>query len=118
MTDRVTGRVTVYENTPAAEAGLLVDDIITAVDGDVVDVERTLAAKYFRHDLVRGPVRMAAGDDRVRFANVPPLPLTKRGENGRDAVCFFGDALPTNVVRGRRYFVVESTPDFIRERQW
>ena len=76
--------------------------------------ERALAAKYFRHDLVCGPVRMAAGEDRVRFANVPPLPLTRPGERGHDAICFFGDTLPTNIVRGRRYFVVESTPEFIR----
>jgi len=76
--------------------------------------ERALAAKYFRHDLVRGPVRMVAGEDRVRFANVPPLPLTRPGERGHDAICFFGDTLPTNIVRGRRYFVVESTPEFIR----
>jgi hypothetical protein len=81
---------------------------------DYGELERTLAAKYFRHDLVRGPVRMAAGDDRVRFGNAPPLPLTKQGANGRNAICFFGDAVPANIVRGRRYFVVESTPEFIR----
>jgi hypothetical protein len=40
--------------------------------------------------------------------------LTKQGENGRDAICFYGDTLPANIVRGRRYFVVESTPEFIR----
>ena len=44
---------------------------ITVWPEDYGEVERALAAKYFRHDLVRGPVRMAAGDDRVRFANVP-----------------------------------------------
>jgi len=53
---------------------------------DYGELERTLAAKYFRHDLVRGPVRMAAGDDRVRFGNAPPLPLTKQGANGRNAI--------------------------------
>ena len=87
---------------------------ITVWPEDYGDVERAQAAKYFRHDLVRGPVQMAAGDDRVRFANVPPLPLTKQGENGRDAICFYGDTLPANMIRGRRYFVVESTPEFIR----
>jgi len=87
---------------------------ITVWPEDYGDHERALAGKYFRHDLVRGPVRMAAGDDRVRFENVPPLPLSKQGENGRDTVCFFGDTLPANVVRGRRYFVVESTPEFLR----
>ena len=87
---------------------------ITVWPEDHGDPERTLAARYFRHDLVRGPVQMAAGDDRVRFANTPPLPLSGTGENGRDTVCFYGDALPANIVRGRRYFVVESSPEFVR----
>lgn len=78
-----------------------------------------MAAKYFRHDLVHGPVRMEAGDDRVFFDNAKPLPVTKKregaeAERGHDAVCFFADALPRNIVRGRQYFVVESTPEFIR----
>jgi hypothetical protein len=76
--------------------------------------QRAMAAKYFRHDLVRGPVRMAAGEDRVWFDNTRPLPLTKSDANGHNAVCFFGDALPSNLVRGRQYFVVESALEFIR----
>jgi hypothetical protein len=81
--------------------------------------ERGLAEKYFRHDLVRGPVRMDAGDDRIFFNNAQPLPITKpragaEADRGHDAVCFFGDSLPQNIVCGRQYFVVESTPEFIR----
>lgn len=86
---------------------------------DYNDAHHALAAKYFRHDLVRGPLRMRAGDDRVRFDNANPLPVSRTREGadadrGYDTVCFFGDALPTNLVRGKQYFVVESTPDFIR----
>ncbi len=87
---------------------------ITVWPEDYSETEREMAAKYFRNDLVRGPVRMAAGDDRVWFDNAKSLPLTKTDANGRDAVCFFGDTLPTNLVRGRQYFVVESTPEYIR----
>lgn len=83
------------------------------------DRDRAMAAKYGRNDLIRGPLRMADGDDRVRFGNEKPLPISQpRDEKdmarGRDAVCFFGDALPSNIVRGRQYFVVESMPEFIR----
>ncbi|MFO1003959.1 MAG: NosD domain-containing protein [Planctomycetaceae bacterium] len=35
-------------------------------------------------------------------------------DRGHDTVCFYGDVLPANLVRGKQYFVVESTPDFIR----
>jgi len=92
---------------------------ITVWPEDYNDAEHSMAAKYFRHDLVRGPVRMKAGDDRVLFDNAKPLPVTRRregaeAERGHDAVCFFGDTLPSNIVRGRQYFVVESTPEFIR----
>ncbi len=92
---------------------------ITVWPEDFSEHERTMAAKYFRHDLVRGPVRMDAGDDRVFFDNAKPLPVTQRREGpeadrGHDAVCFFGDELPSNIVRGKQYFVVESTPEFIR----
>lgn len=50
----------VYEDTPAAEAGLQVDDIILAVDGDVVDEEHTLRDRlvaYEEGDVVTLTVR-------------------------------------------------------------
>jgi hypothetical protein len=81
--------------------------------------EHAHAAKYFRHDLVREGVRMTAGDDRVFFANTQPLPISKvreglEADRGYDTLCFFGDTLPANLVRGRQYFVVESTPTYVR----
>ncbi len=53
----------VYEDTPAAEAGLQVDDIILAVDGDVVDEEHTLRDRlvaYEEGDVVTLTVRRGA----------------------------------------------------------
>ncbi|MFO0978888.1 MAG: right-handed parallel beta-helix repeat-containing protein [Planctomycetaceae bacterium] len=92
---------------------------ITVWPEDYSDAERAMAAKYFRHDLIRGPVQMKAGDDRVLLANSKSLPVTQKrdgveADRGHDAVCFFGDVLPANLVRGRQYFVVESTPEFVR----
>lgn len=81
--------------------------------------EQAHARKYFRNDLVRDGVRMDAGDERVFFDNQKPLPLSKVREGndaarGYDSLCFFGDTLPSNLVRGRQYFVVESTPTYVR----
>lgn len=92
---------------------------ITVWPEDYHEAERAMAAKYFRHDLVRGPVQMKAGDDRVWFDNAKPLPVTRpregvEADRGHDSICFFGDALPSNIVRGKQYFVIESTPEFIR----
>jgi hypothetical protein len=92
---------------------------ITVWPEDYNEAERAMAAKYFRHDLVRSLVRMKAGDDRVFLDNAKPLPVSKQREGadadrGYDTICFFNDLLPSNLVRGRQYFVVESTPEFIR----
>jgi polygalacturonase len=92
---------------------------ITVWPEDYNNAERAMAAKYFRHDLVRGPVRMTVGDDRIFFDNSKPLPVSQKregadAERGHDSVCFFADTLPTNLVRGRQYFVIESTPEFFR----
>lgn len=81
--------------------------------------EHAHAEKYFRHDLVKEGVRMEAGDDRVFFANTQPLPVSKvreglEADRGYDSLCFFGDTLPANLVRGRQYFVVESKPTYVR----
>ena len=40
----------VLPDTPAAEVGLLVDDVIVAVDGDVVDAERTLRDRLLAYE--------------------------------------------------------------------
>lgn len=92
---------------------------ITVWPEDHMPQERAMAAKYFRNDLVLGPVKMAAGDDRVVFDNAKPLPVSevregRDAERGRDSICFFGDTLPSNLVRGKQYFVVESAKEFIR----
>jgi hypothetical protein len=92
---------------------------ITVWPEEHTEQERAMAAKYFRHDLVRCPLRMADGDDRIFFDNAKRLPVVRAHPDmevgrGRGAVCFFGDALPSNLERGRGYFVVESAPDFIR----
>ena len=81
--------------------------------------EHAHARKYFRNDLVKDGVRMEAGDDRVFFANTKLLPVSKVRQGlevarGYDSLCFFGDTLPSNLVRGRQYFVVESTPTYVR----
>ena len=87
---------------------------ITVWPEDYSPREREMAAKYFRNDLIRGPVRMETGDDHVLFDTAQSLPVTKSDNGGRGAVCFFGDVLPTNIVRGKQYFVIKSTPQFIR----
>jgi hypothetical protein len=78
------------------------------------DRERALAARYFTSSSVRSGLQCEDKDDRVNFDNQPlPLPVAKTGEP-KDALVFFGDTLPANVVRGRQYFVVESEKGYIK----
>ena len=82
--------------------GLLWQILVWPDEYTAADVE--MARRYFRNDLIRGPVRMDDGDDRVWLTGGVIEPT----------VCFFGDQLPTNIVRGRRYYVVDTAPEFIR----
>jgi hypothetical protein len=76
------------------------------------EVER--ARRYFRTDLMREKLTMEDGDDRLLFDNATnPLPVSKSSEP-KEALSFLGDGLPRNLVRGKQYFVVESTPGYIR----
>lgn len=116
--DRYARNVTV-ENCTLERSGKFMWDYgylwqITVWPEEFSPVQHAIAAQYFRHDLVRGPVRMDAGDDRVWFDNTTPLKITPRDNNGRHGICFFHDQLPSNLVRGKQYYVVESTPEFIR----
>lgn len=77
-----------------------------------------LAHRYFHNDLIRGRVKMEEGQTRVRYDDEPgrlPVADEAGGERG-DAltVCFYGDALPVNVVRGKRYFIVDAGEGWIR----
>ena len=58
-----------------------------------------MVAKYFCNDLVRGPLRMAEGDDRVFVQSVQPIAVCKSREGkdaarSADSICFFCDARP------------------------
>jgi hypothetical protein len=85
---------------------------ITVWPEDYDERERALAARHFRNDLVSG-VAMADGDERVLLAPGTTPPPVSRDDSPAQAVCFFGDALPANVVRGRQYFVVASGPGHV-----
>jgi hypothetical protein len=92
--------------------GLLWQIIVWPEEYDAADV--AMAHRYFSQDLIHRELCMAEGDDRVFFENGPdPLPLSDGGV-GIGTVCFFGSSLPRNIVRGRRYHIVDTQPGFIR----
>ena len=50
----------------------------------------------------------------MRFDNAThPLPVAKTS-GPSDALVFFGDTLPENIVRGKQYFIIESEKQYIK----
>ena len=86
------------------------------------ELERAMATKYFRNDLIRSGLTMKADDDRVYFNNEMALPRSQPragldADRGYDSICFFGADLPKEISKGRQYFVVDSEPQYIRIAQ-
>ena len=73
-----------------------------------------MAKKYFRNDLIRSNVKMNDGDDKILFDNkLNPISISNSALP-KDAVCFFGDNLPENIIKGKQYFIVTSTAQYIQ----
>lgn len=74
-----------------------------------------MAKRYFRNDLIRENLEMRDGSDKVLFDNsINPVPITKNIDRAREVLCFYGNQLPDNIVKGKQYYVVESTGEYIR----
>lgn len=86
---------------------------ITVWPEDYAEHERAMAAQHFRNDLISA-VRFTDGDDVVQLDPAVKPPAVSSDGGPRQAVCFFGDVLPANIVRGKQYFVVASEPGRIR----
>jgi hypothetical protein len=92
--------------------GYLWQQIVWPEDYAPWEVER--ARRYFRTDLIRSALQMDDGDDCVRFDNrTKPIKVSPTNQP-HYALCFFGDVLPRNIVRGKQYFVVATAPDHIK----
>ena len=73
------------------------------------EVER--ARKYFRTDLMR---EATFSGDLVKFDNTTRPLVVSETDDPKDALTFMGANLPKNIVRGRQYFVIETTPQHIK----
>lgn len=80
---------------------------------DYTEENRVMAQKYFRNELIIPLVKMEAKDDRVYLNNVD-LKTNQLIVLKGTSVCFYNDELPINLIRGKQYFVVESTNEYIK----
>jgi len=108
----------VFEDTPAATAGLQEGDIITAVDGDPVDQRRTLSerlAAYDEGEVVTLTV-LRDGEELSLSVTLGPrssgnFGMFRRGPNGEGGMFFFGPGMMDDEFfenhpffeRGRRF---------------
>jgi hypothetical protein len=92
--------------------GLLWQIIVFSDEYTAADL--AMAKKYFRNDLIREGIRMADSDEKV-YLNNTRAPIVKSRSNApTQAVCFYDDILPHNIVRGKQYFVVEAAADYLK----
>lgn len=72
-----------------------------------------MAEKYYENELIHPVSQFKESDDRIQFNNTDPETnglIVSQGE----IVCLFNDALPDNITRGKRYYVLESDPSYIK----
>ena len=92
--------------------GLLWQIIVFADEYTPADL--AMAKKYFRNDLIRSNLKMNDGDNKILFDNkLTPISISN-SNLPKDAVCFFGDKLPENIIKGKQYFIVTSNEQYIQ----
>jgi hypothetical protein len=87
---------------------------IIVFSDEYTPADLAMAKKYFRNDLIRSNVKMKDGDDKIMFDNKLNPISTSSSTLPKDAVCFFGDELPENIIKGKQYFIVTSTAQYIQ----
>ena len=92
--------------------GLLWQIVIWPEDYDAEVL--AMAQRYSFDGLVQGPVTMRHGDDRVLLDNAAAGIAASASAGNDESLCFFGDTLPDNIRRGRQYYVLEATAQYIR----
>ncbi|MFC5410293.1 right-handed parallel beta-helix repeat-containing protein [Larkinella bovis] len=92
--------------------GLLWQILVWPEDYTPADI--AMAKKYFRNDVIRSGVSMADGTTEVRVANTQRTIPVSQQDSPAQTVCFYGDKLPANILRGRKYYVVNSAADHLQ----
>jgi len=87
---------------------------IIVFSDEYTPADLAMAKKYFRNDLIRSNLKMNDGEDKILFDNKLNPISTSNSNLPKDAVCFFGDKLPENIVKGKQYFIVTSTAQYIQ----
>ena len=87
---------------------------IIVFSDEYTPADLAMAKKYFRNDLIRSNLKMNDGDNKILFDNkLNPISISN-SNLPKDAVCFFGDKLPENIIKGKQYFIVTSTAQYIQ----
>lgn len=73
-----------------------------------------MAERYFFRDRIHGPIQLADGDDRVFIDNKTAGFAVSKTNHNDEAICFYNDKLPMNLVTGKKYFVVEATTVWLK----
>ncbi|MBX3239078.1 MAG: right-handed parallel beta-helix repeat-containing protein [Chitinophagaceae bacterium] len=75
--------------------------------------EIKMANNYFDNNVLISEITIKRGDDKVYLNNIDSKNNSKMIEEGSE-ICFYNDKLPSNIIKGKRYYVVESTNKYIK----
>lgn len=76
--------------------------------------EIKMATNYFDNNMLIGGVKIKKGDNRVNLDNVELQNNTKLLINKGSEICFYNDNLPSNIIKGKRYYVTDATNKYIQ----
>ena len=82
--------------------------------GEYTPEDVRMAERYFFKDRIHGPVRMADGDDRVFLDNSAGAFAVSKTSHNDEAICFYNDKLPANVMTGKKYYIVSASSDSLK----
>ena len=80
---------------------------------DHTEEEKKMALNYFDTSMLISGIVIKKDDSRVYLNNIKPQGNTKRLINKGVEICFYNDRLPSNIVKGKRYYVTEASDRYI-----
>jgi len=73
-----------------------------------------MAMKYFPEKLTRTNIRIEKNDNRVYLDNIDNPITVSMSDKPDQVLCFYGDYLPSEIIKGKQYYVVAADEKYIK----
>ncbi len=86
---------------------------ITVFPEDHTKEEIKMALNYFDNSMLISGIVIKKGNSRVYLNNIETQDNAKLLMNKGAEICFYNDKLPSNIIKGKRYYVTEASARYI-----